>query len=143
MCLVSITRRDDTPMDASSISEEGHHRNLHHKESHPSIGCASLFCYGISSFCFQSMDELQCTTRGIMKVMEFWGEAITVRAMAPLEAHVTVYLAMSHTNPSNGEKEPHTPPQQTPPTGGTLHHLQAELGDLANHELHQLIEDLM
>ena len=74
--------------------------------------------------------------------MELWGEAITVRAMAPSEAHVTVYLAMLHLNPSNGEREPHTPPQQTPPSGGTLHHLQVELGDLANHELHQLVEDL-
>ena len=67
--------------------------------------------------------------------MEFQGEAITVRVMAPLGAYVTAYLAMSHLNPSNGEREPHTPPQQTPPTGGTLHCLQAELGDLANHEL--------
>ena len=74
--------------------------------------------------------------------MEFQGEAITVRAMAPSEAHVTGYLTMSHSNPSNGERELHTPPQQTPPTVGTPH-LQAELGDLANHKLHQLVEDLM
>ena len=74
--------------------------------------------------------------------MELQGEAITVRAMAPLEAHITAYLAMSHLNPSNGEKELHTPPQQTPPSRGTLHCLQAELGDLADHKLHQLMEDL-
>ena len=49
ICLVSITRRDDTLIDASSISEEdiieicimkGH--------THP-IGCAPLFHYGIGS----------------------------------------------------------------------------------------------
>ena len=74
---------------------------------------------------------------------ELWGEAITVRAMAPSEAHITAYLAMLHLNPSNGEREPHTPPQQTPPSRGTPCHLQAELGDLANQELHQLVEDLM
>ena len=72
---------------------------------------------------FCSLDELQHTTCEIVKMMELWGEAITVRAMAPLEAHVTVYLAMSHSNPSNGEREPHTPPQQTPPSRGTPHHL--------------------
>ena len=61
-------------------------------------------------------------------MIEFRGEAITVRAMAHLEVHITAYLAMSHSNPSKGEKEPHTPPQQTPPSGGTPHCLQAELG---------------
>ena len=88
------------------------------------------------------MDELQHATHRIVKMTELQGEAITVRAMAPLQAHVTAYLAMSHSNPSTGERELHTPSQQTPPSGGTLHHLQAELGDLANHELCWLMEDL-
>ena len=66
-----------------------------------------------------------------------------VRAIAPLEAHVAVYIAMSHRNPSNRKKELQTPPQQTPPSGGTLHHLQVDLGDLDDHKLHQLVEDLM
>ena len=74
---------------------------------------------------------------------EFWGEAITMRSMAPLEAHVAVYIVMLHRNPSDREKELHTPPEQTPPSGGTPHCLQVELGDLDNHELHQLVEDLM
>ena len=65
--------------------------------------------------------------------MEFWGEAITVRAMAPLEAHVTAYIAMSCKSPPNREKELQTSPHQTPPSGGTLCHLQAELGDLDDH----------
>ena len=43
--------------------------------------------------------------------------------------------------PSKGEGEPHTPPQQTPQSGGALQHLQAELGDLADHELQQLVEE--
>ena len=38
--------------------------------------------------------------------------------------------------------EPHTPPQQTPPSGGTLHHLQVDLGDLGDHKLQQLMEEL-
>ena len=74
--------------------------------------------------------------------MELWDEAITVKAMAPSEAHTKAYLATLCLNPSKGEGEPHTPPQQIPPSRGMLCHLQAELGDLADHELHQLVEDL-
>ena len=131
LCLVSITRRDDTLMDASSISEEdiieicitkGH--------THP-LGVLHYSAME-SVVLFHSTDELQCTTRRMVKTTELQGEAITVRAMAPSEAHVAVYLVMSCSNPSNGEREPHTSPQQTPPSRGTLHHLQAELGNLAN-----------
>ena len=141
LCLVSITRRDDTPMDASSISEEdiieicimrGH--------THP-LGVLHYSTME-SVVLFHSPDELQCTTHGIVKTTEFLGEAITVMAMAPLEAHVTAYIAMSHANPPNREREPHTPPQETPPSGGTLCYLQVELGNLANPKLCQLVEDL-
>ena len=141
LCLVSITRRDDTPMDASSILEEDiveicitkshtHPLGVLHYSATESV---VLFC---------STDELQHATCRIVKTVELCGEAITVIDMAPLEAHVMAYLATSCSNPSNGEREPHTPPQQTPPSGGTLCHLQAELGDLGDHKLHQLMEDL-
>ena len=113
-----ITGRDDTPMDASSVSEEdiieicitkGH--------THP----LGLLCYATmeSVVLFCSMDKLQCATCGIVKVMELQGEAITVKAMAPSEAHIKAYFAMSCSNPSNGEGSHNTPPQQTPPSGGT------------------------
>ena len=141
LCLVSLTRRDSTPMDASSVTEEdiieicvtkGH--------THP----LGVLCYfGTESvILFHLTDELQCATCGIVKAMELQGEAITVQAMPPSEAHTKAYLVTLCLNPSNGEGELHTPPQQTPPSRGKLHHLQAELGDLANHELHQLVEDL-
>ena len=61
--------------------------------------------------------------------------------MAPLEAHITTYMTVWHSKPTKGDGELHTPPQQTPPSGGTLCHLQADLGDLADHELWQLMED--
>ena len=104
-----------------------------------------VLCYSAMELVvlFHSPDKLQCATCRIIKMTKFWGEAITVRAMAPLEAHVTAYIVTSCTHPSNRERELHTPPQQTPPSGGTPHHLQVELGDLADHELHQLMEDLM
>ena len=142
LCLVSVARGDDTPMDASSISEEDVIKICIKKgHTHP-LGVLR-YSATESVVLFHSPDELQCTTHGIIKMTEFRGDPITVRAMAPLEANVTVYLVTSHTHPSNREREPHMPPQQTPPSGGTLHHLQAELGDLANHELHQLMEDFM
>ena len=128
-------------MDASSISEEdiieicitkGH--------THP-LGVLHYSAME-SVVLFHSPDELQHATHGIIITTEFQCEAITVRAMAPSEAHVTAYIAMSHTNPSNGERELHTPPQQTPPSGGMPHCLQGELADLADHKLHHLVEDL-
>ena len=42
-----------------------------------------------------------------------------------------------------GREMPHTPPQQAPSSEGTPHHLHAELGDLNDSELWQLIKDLM
>ena len=141
LCLVSITRGDDTLMDTSSTSEEdiiticikkGHIHPLgvlHYSATESVV----LFC---------SPDELQHATHRIIKTMEFQGEAITARAMAPSEAQVTVYIGMSCRNPSNRGKELHRPPQQTAPSGGSPHHLQAELEDLADHELCQLMEDL-
>ena len=141
LCLVSLTRRDGTLMDASAVSEEdiieicitkGH--------THPLGVLHYSAMESVVLFCL--MDELQHTTHGIVKATELWGEAIIFKAMAPSEAHTKEYLATLHLNPSNGEGEPHTPPQQTPPCRGMLHHLQVELGDLANHELHQFVEDL-
>ena len=112
-----------------------------HSGSHPPLG---VQCYSATELVvlFHLTDELQYTTHGIMKATEFWGEAITVKAMAPSEAHTKVYLVTLHLNPSNGEGKPHTPPEQTPPSRGMLHCLQAELGDLADHKLSQLMEDL-
>ena len=141
LCLVSIRKGDDTPMDASSISEEDVIEICVKKGHTHQLGVLH-YSTTESVVLFHSPDELQCATHGIIKTTELWEEAIMVRAMAPLEAHVTVYIAMLHRNPPNREKELQTPPQQTPPSGGTLHHLQAKHGDLDDHKLHQLMEDL-
>ena len=63
--------------------------------------------------------------------------------MALLQAHVAAFTSVWHLKPTSGDGEPHTPPQQTPPSEGTLHHLYAELGDLNDNELQQLIKDLL
>ena len=119
----------------------GHHGNLHKEGLHPSIGCAPLFSHGICCpLC--TADELKCASHGIVEITDLQDEAIMVKAMAPLEAHITAYMTAWHLKPSKGDGELHTPPKQTPPSGGTPHHLQVDLGDLINHELQQLVEEL-
>ena len=74
---------------------------------------------------------------------ELHDEAITVQTMALLEAHVAAFTSVWHLKPTSGDGELHTPPQQTPPSEGTLHCLYAKLGDLNDNELQQLIKDLL
>ena len=117
LCLVSLTRRDGTPMDASSVTEEdiveiyvtkGHIHPLgvlHYSATEMVV----LFCL---------TDELQHATCRIVKAMELWGKAIIVKAMGPSEAHTKVYLVTLCLNPSNGEGEPHTPPPTNSPKQG-------------------------
>ena len=62
--------------------------------------------------------------------------------LAPFEAHIASFTMVWHLKPTIGDGELHTPPQQTPPSGETLHHLQVEFGDLNDHKLQQLVEDL-
>ena len=64
------------------------------------------------------------------------------RQWLPTEAHVATFTAMWHLNPTSGDGEPHTPPQQTPPSEETLCCLHAQLGDLNDSQLWQLVKDL-
>ena len=63
--------------------------------------------------------------------------------MAPTKAQVAAFHAMWHSNPTAGDGEPHTPPYQTPPSEETPHHIHAQLGDLNDSVLQQLIKDLL
>ena len=65
-----------------------------------------------------------------------------VQTMAPLQAHVATFTLVWHLKPTSVDGELHTPPQQTPPSEGTPHHLYAKLGDLNDNELQQLVKDL-
>ena len=141
LCLVTITKRDGTPMDASSISEEDI-MEICIKKGHTHPLGVLHYSATESVFLFCTADELMCVSCSIVKVMELQDEAIMVEAMAPLEAHITTYRTVWHLKPSKGDGEPHTPPQRTPPSRGTPCHLQADLGNLADHELRQLMEDL-
>ena len=134
LCLISITRTDGTPVDASSISEEdivescikqGH---IHPLGVLPYLAMESIIL-------FSTMEDLICASRGLVDMIELRNNAIMVATLAPTEAHIVSFTMVWHSKPTLGDGELHTPPQQTPPSGGTLCHLQVELGDLNDHEL--------
>ena len=106
-----------------------------------------VLCYSmmelVASFC--STEEMQHATHGAVKATELWGEVIAIRAVAPSETHVKAYFIAVRgysSKPSEEEGEPHPPHDNPHPSGEILCHLQVELGNLADHELHQLVEDL-
>ena len=87
------------------------------------------------SFLFGSLKDVNHVHRTLPDVTELHNEAVTVWTMAPTEVHVAAFTAMWHSNPTTGDGEPHTPPQQSPPQEETLCHLHAQLGDLNDSEL--------
>ena len=91
---------------------------------------------------------MQCATHGAIKVMVLHEEVIAIRASAPSETHMRAYMAAVGGKPSRpqaplleGEGESHLPAVNPHLGGKTLHHLQADLGNLADQELCQLMED--
>ena len=148
ICLFVITRKDGTPLNATSVTDEdivemcvkmGHTHPLDvlHYSAMDSVAL------------FHSTEEMQHATHGAIKAMELWEEAIAIRAVAPSVTHVKAYIMTVHGDhskpqspPSEEEGEPHSPHDNSYPSGETLHCLQAELGNLPDHELHQLVEDL-
>ena len=76
-------------------------------------------------------------------------EAIAIRAVAPSETHVKAYIitvgrGLFKTPVSTLRRGGRTTftPWYPHPSGEMLHRLQVELGHLADHELHELVEDL-
>ena len=119
-------------MDASSISEEDIVEICMKKgHTHP----LGLFHYLAmeSIVLFSTTEDLKHASCGLVDVTELQNDAITVATLAPTEAHIASYTMVWHLKPTIGDGEPHTPPQQTPQSGGTLHHLQVELGDLNDY----------
>ena len=101
----------------------------------------------VALFCMT--EEMQWALCGVIKAMELHNEPIAIRTRAPLEPHIRVYITVGggdpsklQSPPSEGEGDPHSPTGKPHPGGGTSRHLQAELGNLADQELHQLLEDL-
>ena len=148
MCLFILTRGNGTLFDASSILEEdiiemciqlGH--------THPKA--VLLYSAVESLVLFHTADKLQIVTHGVMKASMLHDEVIRVRTSPPSANHVRAYMAVvggdpsgTQPPPSDGEEEPHLSPSNPHLGGRTPQHLQANLGDLADNEFCQLMEDL-
>ena len=91
---------------------------------------------------FASLEDVNRTHHTLLDMTELHDEAIMVQTMAPTEAHVATFTALWHSNLNAGDGELHTPPYQTPPSEETLCHIHAQLGDLNDSELCQLVRDL-
>ena len=91
---------------------------------------------------YQSVKDVNCTHRVLPDMMEFHNEAIMVWTMAPVTVQVATFQSMWCSNPPTGEGELHTLPYQTPPNEETPCCIHAQLGDLNDSELQQLIWDL-
>ena len=141
LLVVSITKRDGTLLDASSILEEDIVelcvRRVH---THP-LGVLQ-YSMADSVVMFSNVAAVNHTQHVLLEVTEFCDEAITTWTMALVQAHITAFIKMWCSNPAAGEGELHTPPYQTPPNKETPHCIHAQLGDLNDHELRQLIRDL-
>ena len=143
-----LTRGNDTPFHASSILEEEIIKicvRLGH--THPE---GVLWYSTIESvMLFHTTDELQIAMCGVMKALTLHDETIRVRTSPTSGTHVRAYMAEvggepsgMQPLPSNREEKSHLSPGNPHPGGRTSQHLQANLGDLAGNELHQLKEDL-
>ena len=142
-----ITWKDGTPLSATSVTKEDIIKMcIKMGHTHP----LGVLCYSmmelVALFC--STEEMQHATHGVIEGMELWGEVIAVRAVAPLETHVKAYIiavggysSKLHSPPSEEEGEPYSPHDNHHLSGETPQHLQVELGNLADHELHQLVGD--
>ena len=106
LLVVSITKGDGTPLDASSIMEEDIVeicvRRVH---THP-LGVLQYFAVE-SVILFRNVVDVNHI---LLDMMEFQDEAITVQTIAPVEVQVTTFQAMWCSNPTTGDGELHTPP---------------------------------
>ena len=91
---------------------------------------------------FNNTTDVNCTQQALLDVPEFRDEAVATWTMALMQAHITAFIEMWHSNPAAREGELHTPPYQTPPNEETPRCIHAQLGDLNDNELRQLVRDL-
>ena len=141
LLIISITRGDGTTMDASFITEEDIMEIcIRRAHIHP-LGVLWYLAVELVIL-FGNPEDVNHTHCTLPDVMELQDEAVTVWTMAPTEVHVAAFTMMWHLNPTTGDGEPHTPPQQTAPSEETPCRLHAQLGDLNDSEFCQLIKDL-
>ena len=104
--------------------------------------CAPLFSHGICCPFRYCRRVKTCASHSLVDITELQNDTITVMTLVPMEAHMAAFTTVWHLKPTTGDGEPHTPPQQSPPSGGTPHCLQVEFGDLDDQELLELVQGL-
>ena len=138
LLVISITRGDGTPMDASSIMEEDIMEICIRRAHACPLGVLQYTAAELVVI-FGSLEDVNCAHHTLPDVMELCNAAVMVWAMAPTEAHVAMFHIMWQLNPTAGDGEPHTPPYQTPPSEETPCHLHAQLGDLNDSDSDSLL----
>ena len=130
LLVISITRGEGTPLDASSITEDIVEICVRRTHAHP-LGVLR-YSTAESVILFGNIKNMNCAHHTLPDMMELHNEAVMAQTMAPTEAKVATFHAMWH--PTAGDGEPHTPPYQTPPSEETPCHIHAQLGDLNDSE---------
>ena len=141
LLVVSMAKRDGTPLDASSISEEDIVELCIGRAHTRPLGVLQ-YSSADSVVFLSSATDVNRTQHALLDITEFGDEAIAIRTMAPTEVQITTFQAMWHSNPTAGVGEAHTPPYRTPPNKETPRHIHVQLGDLNDDELWQLMRDL-
>ena len=131
MCVITLTKRDGTPFDVTSVQEEDiveicvwlgytHPLGVLHYTTSESI---ILFC---------SADEMQWATHRAVKAMELHKEVTVIRAAAPSATPVRAYMTVVGGNLPKPYLHHHRGNliclQATQTRWGAQCHLQAELG---------------
>ena len=135
LLVVSIAKRDGTPLDASSILEEDIvELCIGRAHTHP-LGVLRYSMRADSVVFLSSATDVNRTQCALLDITEFGDESIAIRTVAPTEVQITTFQVMWHSNPTAGTGELHTPPYRTPPNEETPRHIHAQLGDLNDQEL--------
>ena len=99
ICIFIVTRKDDTLLDVTSVSEEdiveicvtlGHTQPLG-VLWYLAMESVALFC------ATEEMQQASCTA---IKITELWNKPIALQTIAPLEHHIRAYIAVVGGDPS-------------------------------------------
>ena len=142
LLVVSITKRDGTPLDASSIMEEDIMELCVRRAHTRPLG---VLWYSVADLVILSSNvtDVNCTQHVLLEVTEFCNEAVVTWIMALAQVHATAFIKMWHSNPTAGEGNCILLPIEHLITRRHWHHIHVQLGDLNDHELWQLVRDLL
>ena len=105
MCLFILTRKDGTPFDVTSVSEEDIMEIcVRQGHTHP-MGVLHYSAVELVAL-FYSTEDIQHATHGAVKVTVLQDKAIAIRARAPSETHIRAYMIAVGGDPSKLQSPP-------------------------------------